>query len=277
MVEDRLRQNDDYARMIERKKRCIRLTYADEFHLDVLPSRPSLPPVGTQILVPDRELRAWLRSNPKGYAEWFESQSALSLVDMRKRVESLPEHECADEKSSLQRVVQLLKRWRDVRYQDSADAAPRSIVLTTLAGNNFTGTSSTAGAFDDVVGALVRVTNANREPLRVVNPAQREEVLSEQWMRDPRSYELFAFRIAELCERWRAIRQHAAIEEVAEELAVLFGDKVTSSAFRHVTAEHIEPKRSHGTLGVGRVSGALSIAPAAGVAPVRRNTFFGGA
>lgn len=276
MVEQRLGQHRDYARMMERKKRCIRLTYANEFHLDVLPARPTFPPNGTQVLIPDRELMAWLHSNPKGYAAWFDSRSKLYFGTLRTRaVEPLPDHEAANEKTPLQRAVQLFKRWRDVRYEKLAEAAPRSIVLTTLAGHSFFGALSTSDAFGKIIDAVAAATAQGEVPLRVVNPAQPNELLSEQWQREPHTYQLFAARMADLSKRWAGIQQSADIEAVASALGAMFGEPVTQRAFKRLTAEHVELRRREGSLGVSRSTGALSIAPIAGVAAVRRNTFYG--
>ncbi|MHB8074041.1 nucleotidyltransferase domain-containing protein [Desulfosporosinus fructosivorans] len=42
-MEERLRQHKTYSPMIQRKNRCIRLDYANEFHMDLLPACPSAP------------------------------------------------------------------------------------------------------------------------------------------------------------------------------------------------------------------------------------------
>lgn len=34
----RLEENEDYKRMLQEKSRCIRLVYADDFHMDIIPS-----------------------------------------------------------------------------------------------------------------------------------------------------------------------------------------------------------------------------------------------
>jgi hypothetical protein len=52
---------------------------------------------------------------------------------MQTTIEPVPAMQSVDEKTSLQRVVQLLKRARD-RFVTDLDPPPRSIVLTTLAG-----------------------------------------------------------------------------------------------------------------------------------------------
>jgi hypothetical protein len=276
MVEQRLRQHSSYAGMVERKKRCIRLTYAREFHLDVLPARPTWPPDGTQVQIPDRELGAWLKSNPKGYAAWFESRSKLYFEALHKRaVEPLPDHEHAHEKTTLQRAVQLLKRWRDVCYEQAPQLAPRSIVLTTMAGQWFAGSLSTFNAFGTIVAAIAQATAQNGAPFVVVNPTQPAEVLSEQWRDEPPTYRVFALRIADLHRQWATLQASGTTEQVAATLGELFGEHVTQRAFKRLTNERVEPRRQNGTLGVSRSLGAMSLAPIAGIAPVRPHTFYG--
>lgn len=65
----RMARHETYFQMLEKLKRCIRLNYAGEFHLDILPACPD----GTHngIVVPDRRLQCWIHSNPRGFAEWF--------------------------------------------------------------------------------------------------------------------------------------------------------------------------------------------------------------
>ena len=41
-IGDRLRANGYYAPLLEEKPRCWRLSYANEFHLDITPSIPNL-------------------------------------------------------------------------------------------------------------------------------------------------------------------------------------------------------------------------------------------
>lgn len=67
-VEQRLKQHDTYKNMLERKNRCIRVKYANEFHLDILPACPDLTSGNGCVMVPDREAKEWKASNPKGYA-----------------------------------------------------------------------------------------------------------------------------------------------------------------------------------------------------------------
>jgi hypothetical protein len=75
LVEARLSESGHYKGKTERFKRCVRISYANEFHLDITPARNDPDRPDTCILVPDRKIREWKPSNPLGYAEWFEFQA----------------------------------------------------------------------------------------------------------------------------------------------------------------------------------------------------------
>ncbi|MGA9996880.1 MAG: nucleotidyltransferase, partial [Pyrinomonadaceae bacterium] len=89
MVEHRLREHKIYREMIERKNRCMRIIYANEFHLDILPACPN-PSAGLHcVLVPDCAAEGWKHSNPKGYALWFERTAETKRAEFRKQIEPL--------------------------------------------------------------------------------------------------------------------------------------------------------------------------------------------
>jgi len=132
-VEERLKAHRDYIGRLERKRRCLRLTYEHDFHLDILPARRDDRRGGTCIEVPDRDLRTWKPSNPQGYVQWFEERCEASRISLQKRaVAPLAQPVPADLLVVLRQVVQLLKRRRDNMFYGNDDA-PRSVILTTLA------------------------------------------------------------------------------------------------------------------------------------------------
>lgn len=271
LVESRLRQHGTYRTMIERLKRCIRLTYAGKFHMDILPACPEIARVATAVRIPDRKLLAWLPSDPKGFAAWFESRSRLVLITLSRKAEPIPDQETAAEKTPLQRSVQLLKRWRDLCYQRDPDRAPRSIVVTTLAGHAYQGESSTSGALTAVIDGILRVVDGRVDPPEVRNPANQGELLSEQWLQDPTSFRLFVGNLRRLKQRWEQAQlasgpAHAAI------LEELFGEQ-TKHAFRRQT-ERVNEARASGLLRTVTGTGILSTATHRSV-PVKRNTFYG--
>jgi len=66
-----LGENETYRKMISLKNRVVRLTYADEFYMDILPAYTDFASGGTCILVPDRARVSLCSSNPEGYILWF--------------------------------------------------------------------------------------------------------------------------------------------------------------------------------------------------------------
>src|SRR2546421_3670556 len=74
MIEARLRAHGTYKHMVERKNRCIRIMYANEFYMDILPAcpSPSICLYGEHcVVVPDCAADDLKPSNPKGYALWY--------------------------------------------------------------------------------------------------------------------------------------------------------------------------------------------------------------
>lgn len=62
-----LREHGVYGPMTSLKNRCVRVEYANDFYLDILPACRIAASVGTCIKVPDRALRGWSNSDPVGY------------------------------------------------------------------------------------------------------------------------------------------------------------------------------------------------------------------
>jgi SMODS domain-containing protein len=274
LVEARLRANRTYQALVERKNRCIRLTYAKQFHLDILPARPDLRLSGTHILVPDRTARTWKESNPKGYAAWFHQRGliVIGLAEMRAAaVEPLPLPEEARDKNPLQLAVQLLKRWRDIRFQRNLDLAPISIVLTTLAGQHYAGAPHPFDALQSIVRSINAAIPAT-DRLRVCNPANPHEDLSERWDVRPDSYEAFVREMRSLERQLHELGSSKGIPEGTRLLETLFGEEVARGVVRS-QAKAMEAARSKSSLGVAR-TGNLTTA-VSGAVVVKRNSFYG--
>ena len=275
VVQQRLTAHDTYAPMVERKNRCIRLNFAKQFHLDILPARPDPRLGGTHVLVPDCAAQSWKASNPKGYAGWFEARGALAiaLTETRAAVEPLPVPEEARDKNALQLAVQLLKRWRDLRFLRRPESAPISIVLTTLAATYYAGEPDPFQALRSIVrGINAAVPTVGR--LIVCNPANPFEDLSERWDTEPEAYRAFVDAMRELDGKLRELESSRGLPEYTRQLEGLFGEVVARGAVaRH--AQDIELARRASALRVTR-SGALTTAPAVATVALRQNHFYGG-
>ncbi|PLY00760.1 MAG: hypothetical protein C0623_06630 [Desulfuromonas sp.] len=155
-VGERLKNNDDYNRMLDDEgRRCWTLIYASAegrpgFHLDVLPSRPANNHT-THINITHKSQvnYNWRSSNPKGYYQWFKQKNAYSsqfLESQRKSIYESNKHlyKAMDDvpkrlvRTPLQRSIQLMKRHRDV-YFDGREGCPISIILTTICAHKYNG------------------------------------------------------------------------------------------------------------------------------------------
>jgi hypothetical protein len=195
---------------VEEHSRCWRLQYSDEvnFHLDTLPCVPEdqevirrlilagvLPDwAGRTIAITDRKhphyhviSQQWTSSNPRGFAHYFESRAALGrprrlLEDrLKASIEDVPPYEW---KTTLQQSVQILKRLRDVMFQDDRELAPISMIITNLAAQAYGGETDLVTAITNIVarmGSFVRTSKP-----RVPNPADPMEDYADKWSRDPR-------------------------------------------------------------------------------------------
>lgn len=189
----KLKNDGRYADKIEKKNRCIRIRYANDFHMDILPG--CLVVVGETILhVPDRALRDWTITNPKGFGIWFLGRANATTeepileryykgltVELRAETEALP-NDSYYLKKPLQRAVQLVKRYRDIFFSKNDEFATSSIVLTTIMALNYRGENSIYTTIDNAINRIrVQYSEAisRGKKFRVENP-----VLSNEWFTD---------------------------------------------------------------------------------------------
>lgn len=277
MVEERLRANQTYDGKIERKNRCIRINYANEFHMDILPACPSPSNFdfhGEHCLkVPDCTLEDWKDSNPKGYAKWFEGKARDATVEFRKSIEALPEQQAYEDLATLPRVVQLMKRNRDVILEDlDAKDRPISIVLTTLAAHYYNGSPSVIDALEYIV-FNIRLHTVGTQRIKVLNPTNKEEDFSERWANDAKLYDTFVGWVDNLASSLEALRKTQGLPEIAAQLKVMFGENVTN----FVVEDHLKrltDLRKTGSVAT-TASGIIVLTETPKSNPIPYNTFHG--
>lgn len=277
-IYDILSNDGIHDKMVEKKNRCIRVNYANDFHMDIMPGK--LINAGTkEIIVPDKELRNWYHhSNPIRYAEWFEEQAKTQIIteinQMRKiqcSAEPIEDHEIVARLEPLRRAVQLIKRYRDIYCDKHNTAAVRSIIICTLMGHI---TSSYSDELQIIMDFCSYVSNLAAEsggkPFEVRNPVVNE-VLSEKWTEDIQNYKDFISMIAALkkdIHRLNALSINSDINAVLKEM---FGETVTNDAIKEY-AKLIDVQREKGNLSVDSV-GRLNTFNEGN--KIRKNTFYG--
>jgi len=244
--------------------------------MDILPAFPD-PITGPNcLIVPDRQSMSWRPSNPKGFAKWFEDRcelvSTAEVTRVLARAEPVPLQQGLDEKETLKKAVQLLKRWRDIRFQQKPAVAPISMVLTTLAGELYAGEVSLARTMTGVLKGIVSRIETCNPRIYVLNPGNPQEDLSERWD-DRRNYREFLDGILEFNNAWEVIVRTRSLPGLCESLQNLFGAPVQAALAKQ--ARRIQQLRESSSLRIGS-AGVISssIAKAAGI-PLRGNTFHG--
>lgn len=268
-----LKGNGTYSEMVEMKNRCVRLVYADYFYIDILPACRDTQAGGTCLQVPDRSVKGWKPSNPRGYIHWFNNRSVtaprrIMLADAA----PIPPLKAAEDKLPLQLAVQLVKRWRDLHYVDDCELAPISIVLTTLVARNYKGDGSVSMALSSALSGIcseIATANSARNRIYVLNPTNLEEDLSERWDDCPRAYTAFVTGIQEFATKWSEVLRKQG--NVSAELKALFGETV--SAVLKKRARRLQEDRRTGRLGVSSAGLITDIGSSA--VRVRPNTFYG--
>lgn len=215
----RLKSSPRYSKMLDDEgKRCWTLLYRQDsdnmkerYHMDILPSVANkdyeeqmrrvlteafdlkkLDSISIRITDKEREgyttqidIKDWLKSNPDGYAIWFANRCKLRVSTRQLLTEDIiPIGKYNPNKTPLQRIVQILKRHRDIRFNHN-DKKPISIIITTLAAQAYQGESN-------ILEGLVTVVNHMRDYItrdengndKVANPLNPDENYAEKWIKD---------------------------------------------------------------------------------------------
>lgn len=228
-----LEKDSYYKSIMERKKRCVRLNYKSDFHMDILPACMPNEYDRENICIPEKALKNWSSGNPKGFAEWFldiansvEQPLLRHLSDklIKANVETEPLPEDLYLKTPLQRAVQLLKRYRDIYYQHK-DYSVSSIVITTLVARLYQRESSIFDTIDNVTRRIkdnyVQAVQGGYR-FKVLNPVNGKEDFTDSW--SYAHYQSFYNFIDDFHTKWQNLK--ASFETGKEDYISLFGEGV---------------------------------------------------
>lgn len=241
LVGDRLKENEIYKSRLEEMNRCWRINYVGEFHLDILPARLSQSNQisDTAIEVPDKDLRNWVPSDPRGYTSWFKScmteqfkiHRQLRAQVEKKSINDVPEYEV---KTTLQQAIQLLKRNRDIVFEHDGNDKPISILITTLAGRVYSNQADLFVTLSDSVKNMPEHIEIRSGVAWVPNPANPEENFAEKWEEHPQRKQKFFDWLKNLEKDLESLRECSDIEEAENILNEMFGESLMVSVMQNV-------------------------------------------
>lgn len=191
-----------YEDLIEEYRNCVRINYDSNYHFDIMPSVPTRAN-SRALYVPDAKKRDWVIRSPKTFADWFITQTKkikgyrISFTDtkrmlMESEIKPLKAKQPYETTPTLVRVVQLIKRIKDVFFSDyEGEREPQSIVITTLAAKYYDGGYSVYEALSNILFKMKQLHDRDKR-FMVVNPSCSEEYFTEKWPRHIEYYENYS-------------------------------------------------------------------------------------
>ncbi len=203
IIGDRLKNNTTYKMKMRREgKRCWTLDY-EEFHMDILPCIPNdkyfAEPKFTDIKLThknDSGIYEFRYSNPWSYHKWFENRM-LDILLTEKRIlakrnqveiEAVPTYKI---RTPLQQTIQLLKRHRDICFQENHENEPISIIITTLSALAYNGETNLYDALCQILRCMSQYIIKRNGEYWIENPVMKEENFADKWNIEPQKYLAF--------------------------------------------------------------------------------------
>lgn len=223
-VYSRMKTKEKYKDKLMKKDRCIRVNYAGDFHMDIVPAKPS---DDEHILISSKSKNEWIETNPEGFTKWFKSKNSENSYKFIS-------------------AAKIIKYWRDNKV--GKDTAPKSILLTALIGNYIKLASSDAETLvltlENMVSNLddILVTN---EPY-VENPSLAGENLARDWNKD--KYDIFKTKLEKFSKDSRAALDEEDKEKSIKKWQDILGDKFPAELSE---ARNLSEKVKTGSILVG--------------------------
>lgn len=293
------RYADAHGLKLRRWERCATLEYAGGMCADIAPviDTPLMAaPFGdTHGLIPDRALRLFDSTNPRGYAKHFDLAAAISPIftarealtmksETRADVAPLPDAQEVFDRL-LCRLVQLLKLHRNIAFgvaQDGQDLAPSSVFLTTLAATAYAVEApqphdSPLELMLDIVERMPlhfqRIPRADSfEEWILPNPSAPRDNLASSMNTPDRQEAFFAWHqrlVGDLRRILHTIENHEGMDVLLKALEGAFGPRAAQAIQQSLAQERSDDRAA------GRVTLLSSAAMLPVSIPARHHTYFG--
>lgn len=173
----------------------------------------------------------WLKSNPDGYALWFATR-CKSDSNVKMLTEAVVQFDKYNKnKTVLQRIVQILKRHRDMMFYNDKDDKPISIIITTLAARAYRGESNLVDGLVNVVNDLEKhIVKGKDGEDWIANPVNQEENFADKWPTHPKRRENFYRWLSALKQDIADIVGGITQVQIQDRIGKIFGKDIASRA-----------------------------------------------
>lgn len=305
IVGNQLKDHGTYKKMIKHPegRRCWTLVYSEDanYHLDILPCivdsgyrlllEKAFSPI-EQTEINELALRItdtaeanyrtetnhlnWFKSNPFGYARWFFQQATLDFTKAEFINESIqPVPTYRKEKLPLQRVVQILKRHRDMMF-DGDEHKPISVIITTLAAKAYGKETNILEALANVIAKMPRhiaeryCDKYKRNVKWIQNPINTDENFADKWVDHPERETNFYKWITQAQKDIAAASSQIGLHRIQESLEKSMGQNIVRKTFSDI-GERAKVQTEEGKNRLAIKTGLSS----AGTLVIKPHTFYG--
>jgi len=242
----------------------------------------------------------WRSSNPKGYAKWFEDrnvsfvrcfesqkrrifENAINPETRRQIFSKIEDVPLQLVRTPLQQAIQILKRHRDVRFNDNPDDKPISIVITTLAARLYEDENDLYETITNIVskmllhaelvdnpfvrlnervaglGLIKRTTNGRWRIDNPVNPGEKGENFADRWHENDHAkakafFNWVKWLKTDMGDLLKSTGE--GLDGISKKMKVLFGERPVVETFRQIGKQYFD-QRDKGALKMAGVTGIL--------------------
>jgi len=292
-----------YHGMTTRHTRCVQVRYADKMHIDLTPAvlragqperesvifhhRPESPSVpGQHVIANPYAVGEWFQAqNPPDLAMYLGTEDNLHLLEksVRAETEPLPEQKHPLELSRGLVTLQLVKRFRNLRYNNRDVRCPPGILLAYQIGSyecGGVGLGQAVLAHAVNLRALVSAAVAQNRLLHACNPVCPQDELTDRWPADMRDQITWLRDLEHLVSQLTIyVFGQPTIATRRDILADLFGETVAGHALTEF-AERMGRDNADGSNRYRPGVGTLVLPAAPGLnlrgRPEPKTQFFGG-
>jgi Second Messenger Oligonucleotide or Dinucleotide Synthetase domain len=299
-----------YYSMTHRNTRCVTVEYA-EMHVDLTPAEllPGREPRISHIFHhrPEEPGRGGVRvvANPFGFAEWFNevtpryvsfeksfaarSLAMDSLLAKAVETEDVPEQVPGYLKPPSVVALQLIKRYRNVRYETRKGRRPPGVLLACLVAQSHSGTGR---LFNELLYQARELHKCFTEHqgsgqlVYVANPRCPEDIFSDRWPANLTEQEVYVQDLRMLVSHLERLEEGADLETIGDVLSQLFGEAISETLLREfvdrsgesIASGAVRTRRATGRIDLARSGIVTSVAASSQSSSSRsspRHTFFG--